>query len=131
MWSISVLYGSLINLLNKFQISKLKKERNTLRLVHNKLVALLNEQCMERDQVLAEKIKFCSNPDEALLMQEVMITNTLIFYADICHTNIFRFEKIACSPMRIFNCSKKLIIYNPFCKSNLKIPCHQIVRINQ
>lgn len=61
----------IFSLLFYFQIAKLRNERNTLRLVHNNLVALLNKQCMETDHVISEKIKHSSHSDEALLLQEV------------------------------------------------------------
>ncbi|KAJ8943758.1 hypothetical protein NQ318_011970 [Aromia moschata] len=39
------------------KIIKLKKERDTLLLVHNQLIDLLHKQCMEKDEVLHKRIK--------------------------------------------------------------------------
>lgn len=46
------------------------------------MVTLLNEQCLEIDKAIAGKIKYCSKPDEALLMQEVR-KNNLLSYENI------------------------------------------------
>ncbi|CAH1115444.1 unnamed protein product [Psylliodes chrysocephalus] len=65
------------------KIFKLKSERDTLRLVHNKFVSLLNKQTMEQDQFLMDQLRYTENSEKALLIQE-----DLTFYSDSATTMI-------------------------------------------
>lgn len=40
-------------------------------MVHNQLVNVLDNQCMEQDTVLSEQIRNCRDSGKALLLQEV------------------------------------------------------------
>ncbi|XP_072394823.1 uncharacterized protein [Diabrotica undecimpunctata] len=61
------------------KIHKLKSERDTLRLVHNRFVSLLTEQSIEKDNVLIEQLQNTSSSEKALLIQEVRKTNILTY----------------------------------------------------
>nr|CAI5855099.1 unnamed protein product [Callosobruchus analis] len=60
-------------------ISKLRNERDTLRIVHNRLANLLNQQCQADDYHLREQLKYISEPRTALLVQEVRKNNLLSY----------------------------------------------------
>ncbi|KAG5885207.1 hypothetical protein JTB14_012230 [Gonioctena quinquepunctata] len=72
------------------KISKLKTERDTLRVVHNRFVTLLNKQFMERDDSLCEIMRNTSDSDKALLIQEIRKNNALL------HENFQMQQKIEC-----------------------------------
>ncbi|CAH1964003.1 unnamed protein product [Acanthoscelides obtectus] len=61
------------------KISKLRNERDTLRIVHNRLVNLLNKQYRADDNHLREQLKYINEPKTAQLMQEVRKNNLLSY----------------------------------------------------
>ncbi|CAG9862509.1 unnamed protein product [Phyllotreta striolata] len=61
------------------KIHKLKTERDTLKMVHNKFVGLLNKQTMEQDQALMEQLRLAENSEKALLIQEIRKNNGLLY----------------------------------------------------
>ncbi|VEN47242.1 unnamed protein product [Callosobruchus maculatus] len=61
------------------KISKLRNERDTLRIVHNRLANLLNQQCQADDNRFREQLKYISEPKMAQLVQEVRKNNLLSY----------------------------------------------------
>ncbi|XP_023012383.2 uncharacterized protein isoform X1 [Leptinotarsa decemlineata] len=61
------------------KISKLKNERDTLKMVHSRFVSLLNQQFTERDDTLCEILKTTPESDKALLIQEIRKNNALLY----------------------------------------------------
>ncbi|XP_057664619.1 myosin-3-like [Diorhabda carinulata] len=61
------------------KIEKLKEERDTLRLVHNRFVSVLTKQSLEKDDILSEQLQNTSNSEKALLLQEVRKNNYLMY----------------------------------------------------
>ncbi|KAJ3664406.1 hypothetical protein Zmor_008580 [Zophobas morio] len=72
------------NLLAKFskmkesknlKIAKLKTHKETLQMVHNQLVNVLHNQCMEKDSLISNEIRHCVDSDKALLLREIKKNN--------------------------------------------------------
>jgi hypothetical protein len=45
--------------------------KETLQMVHNQLVNVLHNQCMEKDNLMSDEIRNCPDSEKALLLQEV------------------------------------------------------------
>ncbi|KXZ75644.1 hypothetical protein TcasGA2_TC031675 [Tribolium castaneum] len=61
------------------KINKLKAHKETLQMVHNQLVNVLDNQCMEKDSVMSDEIKNCRDSEKALLLQEIRKNNMLAY----------------------------------------------------
>ncbi|KAJ8924550.1 hypothetical protein NQ315_000699, partial [Exocentrus adspersus] len=61
------------------KIMRLKNDRNTLAIIHNRLVKLLHRQCMEKNALLHNEIRNTSNSEKALLLQEIR-RNSMLSY---------------------------------------------------
>ncbi|XP_018577281.1 uncharacterized protein LOC108915668 [Anoplophora glabripennis] len=61
------------------KILRLKNDRNTLAIIHNRLVNLLHKQCMENDNFLHKAVKETSKSERALLLQEIRNSNILSY----------------------------------------------------
>ncbi|KAF5273301.1 hypothetical protein FQR65_LT04723 [Abscondita terminalis] len=72
------------------KIFELKNKNETLNMVHNQLVTLLNKQYMESDHILTKYLQNESTPQKALLLQEVKRANKLY------HENILLKRELTC-----------------------------------
>ncbi|XP_050293152.1 uncharacterized protein LOC126733791 [Anthonomus grandis grandis] len=61
------------------KIVRLKAEKHTLSLVHEKLVAMLHRQCMEKNSFVESLLKTTTKSEKALLLQEIKKNNTLTY----------------------------------------------------
>lgn len=59
------------------KIANLRYERDTLRLVHNQLVHLLHDKCMDEDKLLSAQLRKSGEPTRALLLNEIRLCNKL------------------------------------------------------
>ncbi|KAH1013060.1 uncharacterized protein LOC109543140 [Dendroctonus ponderosae] len=59
------------------KITRLRNERQTLALVHRRLVALLHRQCMEKNEFIESLLRTTTRSEKALLLQEIRKNNIL------------------------------------------------------
>lgn len=57
----------------------MQQERDTLKAIHNQLIVLLHNQCMEKDNHLLNLIHTTESSDRALLLQEIRKNNILSY----------------------------------------------------
>ncbi|KAL1506615.1 hypothetical protein ABEB36_005942 [Hypothenemus hampei] len=61
------------------KISRLKAERQTLTLVHRRLVALLHRECMEKNDFIESLLRTTTHSEKGLLLEEIRKNNMLTY----------------------------------------------------
>ncbi|XP_030749351.1 uncharacterized protein LOC115877347 [Sitophilus oryzae] len=57
------------------KISRFKKERQALGVIHNRLIAVLHRQCMEKNEFINVQLKLAQDSQKGLLYQEIKKNN--------------------------------------------------------